>query len=419
MDRLAALLAPSRRVSNTHTPPHPPRPRPPLPPGGTLDASCTHALLLGALSRALRCSQGCDALLPHLGFTAALAVQALDPARPLLRKGAAQAAGSLLRDLTTKFPQVDFHGASQQLAVGSARPLAPAGPGGSGGGGGPVHARAVAVFDVNGGSRRTVLLLPASSPPPDAAAAPPAPASAFGSAAAPAGPSDGAPAAAATAAAAGGGGGGGAEAAGAEEGDGPGLAPRLRHQSTMKRAEAAMLENWFGLKPPGSAGDPLPRDLSAPGAGGPSPAAAAAPVAAAPALAGLQAAYYPSAAAADAPVLSAADLRGGVAALSFSPSGSALGALLATAGCVVVWRLQASWTQRLSHLGSRAPFCQLPFCYLPVPALRRGGHGESTGGGAGGLGGLGAGWELRWAGEGRLEVLSCRERVADLAVRPA
>lgn len=341
--------------------------------------------------------------------------------------------GALLRDLTARFPQVDFHGASLQLAVGSSRPLWSAGVGkGASGSAGAwqvqqqQQVRAVAVFDANGGTRRTVLLLPTP-----AAAAP-------GNGQAPVVQQHQQEAQAV------GGGSSGDAVAGVWGGE-PTI--RLHSQGTVKRAEAAIFHNWFGGTP-SAQGDSVnsPRaassskDQPTPSGGaaaGPAAGGSGATVAngssqvgsgavdsaggnasgswdaAWRAAGGLRAPFYPPQSAPDAPVLSGADLRGGVACVAFSPGGELLAALLATAACVVVWRLQGSWTERLAHLGSRGPYCHMPLCYLPVPELQR---AVGTERGWVGLGGGVGAWELRWIGEGRLEVWSGRQRVSELSI---
>lgn len=374
--------------------------------GAAPDTSVCHPMMLAAISRALRAPSGAVALRPQLGFVAALAVQALDPARPALRHSAGAAAGTLLRDMAARFPQVDLHAATQQLAVGAARALAPGGiraatpsGGGSGSGGGDSHvsamptapaaaehARAVAVFDVSGGTRRIVLVLPASS----------------------------------ILLPTGGGSGGGAVDGGLEASSGiDGELRGLRSSGTMQRAEAAMLQHWFGLQPAAGA------------ASGGAPGAAAALAAAPPGLmpagrppprrsvgggsgaaaGGLPAAYYPSAAAAEAPVLSAADLTDGVAAVALSPSGSACAALLAGAGAAVVWRLQTSWTERLGLFGGgRAPTAHLPYCYLPLPPTSLPFAAEFSAGQGPGS------WRLVWDDEATLVVQHSGRPAARLLV---
>lgn len=138
----------------------------------------------------------------------------------------------------------------------------------------------------------------------------------------------------------------------------------LASTSTMTRAEAAMVEGWFG----GSTGS------SADGA-----AAGGQPAGhrtqhsqqhqQSSSSSSMQCGViYPDAAAASSPVLCASEVSGGVAAVAFSPAGDAVAAFVLECHCLVVWRLGASWTQRLAHLGSSRPISQMPHAYIRLPA---------------------------------------------------
>jgi len=170
--------------------------------------------------------------------------------------------------------------------------------------------------------------------------------------------------------------------------------------NTMTRAEAAMVEGWFGGG--SSAGSPGEGSLAAAAAAAPSAAAAAAlqspPDARvsgssdgapgggsawggggsgdregvgvdASSSAALQCGVlYPDPATASSPVLCASEVSGGVAAVACSPGGDAVAAFVLPCHCVVVWRLGSSWTQRLAHLGSSKPMSQMPHAYIRLPA---------------------------------------------------
>ncbi|WIA08924.1 hypothetical protein OEZ85_008341 [Tetradesmus obliquus] len=87
------------------------------------DHSSSLPLVMSGVARLLQRPGERHVLLPHLGYAAALAAQALDPARPSLRAAMAQPVTALVKELTSSFPQVACHSSSLQLAVGSSRPL--------------------------------------------------------------------------------------------------------------------------------------------------------------------------------------------------------------------------------------------------------------------------------------------------------
>lgn len=435
-------------------------------------------LLFAAVSRLLKRPSERPGLLPHLGFIAALAVQALDPNRAQLRHTLLQPAMGVVRDLASHFPQVDCHSSSLQVAVGSTRGLAPGlGSAAGGAAGGVVQAPTVAVFDMNGGTKKRVLLLPVlmddqnteqQFPPPhqqqggDAGGqgqqhAPAGPAGStrhmvtaghvgpFGSTnslhstasttsnadnttargqqglgaggmmsgalpglwssaegvAVPAGAAAGRQSGHTGHSGGWGGvlGGSSSSLSSSTAFDTPGesrsssfgrLAELQRASlggNTMTRAEAAMLEGWFGGSPGGSddgalsssaaGGAPsrLPEGQQAVGREGIAAAAAAGsggygvggvPCGRAPSS--LQCGViYPDASMAASPVLCASEVSGGVAAVAFSPGGDAVAAFVLESYCLVVWRLGGSWTQRLAHLGSSRPMSQLPHAYIRLP----------------------------------------------------
>jgi hypothetical protein len=78
--------------------------------------------------------------------------------------------------------------------------------------------------------------------------------------------------------------------------------------------------------------------------------------------------WYTDASSASSAVLVADDVSGGVAAVAFSPAGDAVAAFVLGCHCLVVWRLQASWSQKLAALGSSRPLSQLPHAYISIPA---------------------------------------------------
>jgi hypothetical protein len=442
--------------------------------------------MVSALGRVLRRPAERPLLLPHLGFTAALAVQALDPARPALRHAMLQPVMSVVKELAGHFHQVDCHGTSLQLAVGSTRPLvgqysgSNEGPAGSGGGAAPsmVLAPTVAVFDMNGGTSKKVLLLPVL--PHAAVAAPGAGGQqeerplAAGAAAAhrrhQVGPfgstsslasatssasSTAAPAVALTsdlpsgmpslwaaaegsaAEAAGGGhsglvGGSGSSsslastvtagdeaAGGSRRGSRTQLAEQLQRgqlsSNTMTRAEAAMVEHWFGRRADDTAG----------AAGGSDAARARAQHDSTNPL--QWGVWYPDAGAASRAVLTADDVSGGVAAVAFSPAGDAVAAFVLGSHCLVVWRLQASWTQKLANLGTSKPLSQLPHAYIRIPSAaslanamlsKQGGGADSrTPSSPGGSSSEVMQWQLKWQASGHIDLLFKGSQCGSVEVR--
>lgn len=457
------FVSPCSRPSDPPSFPRPPH-RAPGPTAESYGTSLT--LLLAALSRLLKRPSERTSLLPHLGFITALSVQALDPARPLLRQALLQPVSGVIRDLSAHFSQVACHSTSLQVAVGSTRALAgphsgaaAAAGGGGGGGGGAVvsciQAPTVAVFDMNGGTKKKVLLLPVlmdddsdnqqqqgSGGAAEAQHAPSGPAGhthpsskhvgPFGSTGSLQSTTSSASAAADTAgggtlphmsgalpglwsAAEGMPGAGAAAAAGSAPRpsglggvlggssssslssstaytDTPGdsrrasfaglgeLQRRALANNTMTRAEAAMVEGWFG----GSTGAGAASGGASGGAAGPSAVLHPAPGGSGELGSGAAGAgwggvprprassmqcgvIYPDAASASSPVLCASEVAGGVAAVAFSPGGDAVAAFVLGCHCLVVWRLGASWTQKLAHLGSSRPMSQMPHAYIRLP----------------------------------------------------
>ncbi len=224
--------------------------------GEVLDVSACFPLSISALSRLLLRRRGCQVVAPHLGHVAGLAVRMLDPSSPALRSACLQPVSTLVRDLLAKFPQVAYSSSTMQLAVGAfslgRAKLAAEGHTAADSGMSSrqqddhqLYEAAVAVFDMNGGKRR-VLLLPLAN-------AAPLPA----------------------------------------EADVPvRVQPtqQLRHNSTMARAEAAMLDHWFG----GASGDDATSTTGNKGAASVQADTASAPV-------------YPAPSSAALPVISAQD----------------------------------------------------------------------------------------------------------------
>jgi hypothetical protein len=135
---------------------------------------------------------------------------------------------------------------------------------------------------------------------------------------------------------------------------------------------------------------------------------------------------YPDAAAASSPVLCASEVAGGVAAVAFSPGGDALAAFVLGCHCLVVWRLGASWTQKLAHLGSSRPMSQMPHAYIRLPAAallvdaifkdsaaeqqqqrhhHHHHHARQSEEGGGGSSGEALQWQLRWHTDSHIDLL--------------
>ena len=115
--------------------------------------------------------------------------------------------------------------------------------------------------------------------------------------------------------------------------------------------------------------------------------------------------YHPSSAAtAGEAVLIDEDVAEGVAAVAFNPAGDAVAAFVLPGHCVVVWRLQSSWTQKLVKLRSLGAAAQLPWGYMAVPPVVHAVVGEMDGGDGQGQGGGGKGWQLQWQSESHVDV---------------
>jgi hypothetical protein len=558
----------------------------PYPADPSADHSSSLPLVMSGIARLLQHPSERHTLLPHLGYAAALAVQALDPARPSLRAAMYQPVTALVKELTSSFPQVACHGSSLQLAVGSSRPLglkpkeassaasaAAAGSVVAWSGFDPVagfasrgvdagsapalhlsgellQAAAVAVFDMNGGTKRKVLLLPVllqhqqqqglqlgASAMVSASVSSVSVATSYSSSSGVVGlqlgtggvpvlqqqlpggiaglwsgaegygGSDAAAAAAALPAAgdscsslssisaadamdaaaysysslpdaqqqqqqrrmfavanSSSSGGGGRVAA---------LRGSLTSSSTLTRAEAAMVQHWFGGEATGNT--PAAAHASSAGSGSVTGSSRlahvlagnghAAGLAAAQAMLGDNAAaaaadsqcwgvwrlhtakgsHYPSSTGMHLPLMSAEDVASGIAAVAFNPAGDAVVAFVESCCCMVVWKTAASWTQKLTSLGSSKPSSHLPHAYIAVPAaaaLRQiaGGHEAlSSAGQHAACSGLAAGhrteqhhqrhsqqqqqgggemskWQLKWSAERLVDLLYQGRHCATLEV---
>lgn len=446
------------------------------------DVSSSLPLVMSGLARLCQDSPYRHVLLPHLGYTAALAVQALEPNRPALRSSMMQPVSRLVKELTSSYPQVSCHSGSLQLAVGSARPLglkhkdaqgSPSALSGSNAGGvsntgGIMHhcvyagsdgglmvpgevvnAAAVAIFDMNGGSKRKVLLLPvllplqrqahgnsevdstASLASIDTSGISPAsavqqqqqqqvPTMLPGGIASLWSTAEGVQPGVSSAQQqeswggsssslrSSGGGGGGADVAGTTrtssnelssepiqvDTGGAGCLPihsagttnhpanlqiapsGLRSMlagNTMTRAEAAMVQHWFGGQQKHTAAALTAQPDIPITCNGTSSVQSSALPNSMSTLWGIwlcherRSSYYPSAAAAGQPLMAADDVASGVAAVAFNPVGDAVAAFIESCQCLVVWKLQSSWTQKLSSLGSSKPSTHDPCAYIPLP----------------------------------------------------
>jgi hypothetical protein len=116
--------------------------------------------------------------------------------------------------------------------------------------------------------------------------------------------------------------------------------------------------------------------------------------------------YHPSSvAAAGEAVLVDDDVAEGVAAVAFNPAGDAVAAFLVPGHCVVVWKLQSSWTQKLVKLRSLGPAAQLPWGYVAVPPVVHAVLGEVEAGAGQGQTAGRKGWQLQWQSESHVDVL--------------
>eukprot|EP00775_Hariotina_reticulata_P013937 gene13937-14055_t len=323
------------------------------------DSSSSLPLVMTAIGRVLHKPAEGSLLLPHLGFTAALAIQALDPARPQLRNAMTQPVAAVLRELTAAFPQVSCHNSTLQLAVGSTRSLgAPfksnssagsiastdsgvdllwlaadgaavglvhgtssgsdgsyraAGiPAGAAVIGEVLQAAAVAVFDMNGGTKKKVLLLPVLMPIARQEADLAASHETAGIAGhwAPAGQ---------------------APSRGADSTPGGSSSGSLSHDGS-----SAVASTGMGMGPP----------LTNPGAVAASQAGSSPTAGGAWQLHAARSAHYTSTATWGEPWVSCQDVARGVAAVAFNPGGDAVAGFLEGCYCLVVWKLQSSWTQK-------------------------------------------------------------------------
>lgn len=375
--------------------------------GGSPEHSCTHALSIAAISRMLRHPQGCHVITPNLGLVAALAVQALDPGRPALKQSTMQPIMSLVRELTAKFPQVACHGASLQLAVGSPRIL---GAQADLGQDATAHSKpqvlqapAVAVFDMNGGTKRKVLLVPVlvdnrpastsayatnSSRPGSASSQYESPGRSRLQSQQPGSVGLSQAGAAANSAAA-------TTPLNATATASRGLLPSaLQRDNSAIRAEAAFVQHWFGHETADSPEPASPDHL--PLRSGASMLRSKSPV-------------YPSSASSGIPLLTDADVMGGIAAVGFNPAADALAAYLSSAQCIVVWSLQAHWSQMFASLGSRAPVTLLPLCYLPVSVTDQPPRLSM-------LQGADSVWAIRWLSDTRVSLYMQGQCVANFDV---
>jgi hypothetical protein len=152
--------------------------------------------------------------------------------------------------------------------------------------------------------------------------------------------------------------------------------------------------------------------------------------------------HYPSPTGAHLPLLSAEDAASGVAAVAFNPAGDALVAFIESCCCLVVWKIAASWTQKLTSIGSNKPSSHQPHAYIAVPTaaaamqlVAAGTHAAGSVQGAahgqrrhhhssqqqqqqqrqGGGGGMSR-WQLRWQAERLVDVLHLGRHCATLEV---
>lgn len=331
------------------------------PAGGLPDSGPTCALCIAALSRMLRRWSGCQVSVAHAGAIVAAAVDALDASHgAALRAACLQPAAALVRDLSARVPTVaggsGISDASSSCIVAARAWLAVDGDEST-----PKPGDATLlvgeVFDLAAAAKKHVLLLPLRPQEPAAAAADMPP------------------------------------------------ARRLHGRDTINRAEAAMMEHWFGAQSSADSSEAgaapaAPKQSGSPPP--PPPPADDAGAAMAHALAA-GAPVYPSAIAAGVCVLGASELLGSaVGAVGLSPGAEYAAALLPAGRCVVVWRLATGWGHKLAHLGRPGPAAQLPYCYLP---LGEAGPAASASAAGAPAPGFDLSWALRWMGEDGLELL--------------
>jgi hypothetical protein len=242
----------------------------------------------------------------------------------------------------------------------------------------------------------------------------------------------------------------------------------LTSSSTLTRAEAAMTQHWFGgdVTPTaiGSGAVPAAAVLHASGGAaystspgsqnmhvlsgnGHVPGLMQQQAASQPAVADSDywgvwrlhsscGSHYPSPTGAHLPLLSAEDAASGVAAVAFNPAGDAVVAFVDSCCCLVVWKIAASWTQKLTSIGSNKPSSHQPHAYIAVPTaatLRQlaaaGGTAAGRGQGASHTqhhlnhtsqqqqgGGEMSRWQLRWQAERLVDLLHQGKHCATLEV---
>jgi hypothetical protein len=205
----------------------------------------------------------------------------------------------------------------------------------------------------------------------------------------------------------------------------------MSSSSTMTRAEAAMMQHWFGGSPQQAPGQQRGQP-AAPSCGTATsssvgevgvragdhtawinPAAVVAShvgsTAAATGVWQLHAArsgQYTSAATWGQPWVTCQDVLRGVAAVTFNPGGDAVAVFLEGCYCLVIWKLQSSWTQKLTSLGSSRPSSHLPHAYLPVPLqpavlIEQQGAAQGWAATAEQL----CSWQLKWTAPGLIDLL--------------
>lgn len=92
--------------------------------------------------------------------------------------------------------------------------------------------------------------------------------------------------------------------------------------------------------------------------------------------------------------------------MTFNPGGDAVAVFLEGCYCLVVWKLQSSWTQKLTSLGSSRPSSHLPHAYLPVPLqpavlIEQQGAAQGWATTAEHL----CSWQLKWRAPGLIDLL--------------
>jgi hypothetical protein len=144
--------------------------------------------------------------------------------------------------------------------------------------------------------------------------------------------------------------------------------------------------------------------------------------------------HYPSPTGTHLPLLSAEDAASGVAAVAFNPTGDAVVAFVESCCCLVVWKIAASWTQKLTSIGSNKPSSHQPHAYIAVPTaatLRQLAAAAGSGRGQGAShtqhhhhhtsqqqqgGGEMSRWQLRWQAERLIDLLHQGKHCATLEV---